>query len=168
MSGVRLWLSRVAGFILGRGADRDLNDELQFHLEMTEQQLRKSGMQPNAAQREARLRLGGLTQIGEAYADQRTLPRLESWIQDTKFGIRMLMRSPGFAVAVLLTLGLGIGANTAIFSIVHAVLLRPLHSANPTGSLSSAIVQTTEAPTIWDLRRFVISENETGRSRRWR
>ena len=131
MSRLRVWLVRVVGFIRGRGANRDLDDELQFHLEMTEQQLRRSGMPAGEARRAARLRLGGVTQISEAYAEQRTLPRLESWIKDTRFAVRMLIRSPGFAVAALLTLGLGIGANTAIFSIVHAVLLRPLPFSEP-------------------------------------
>src|SRR5262245_22778572 len=114
MSQLREWCARVAGFIRRRDAEPDLDDELRFHLAMTEEQLRKSGMRPADAAREARVRLGGLTQISEAYADQRSLPRLESWVQDAKFGIRMLLRSPGFAVAALLTLGLGIGANTAI------------------------------------------------------
>jgi putative ABC transport system permease protein len=131
MSELRLWLSRVAGFLGIRRAKRDLEDEMKFHLEMTEQELRRRGMRPDDARREARLMLGGVTQISEAYAEQRTLPRLESWIQDTRLAVRMLMRSPGFALAALLTLGLGIGANTAIFSIVHAVLFRPLPFAEP-------------------------------------
>ena len=89
MSRLRVWLLRAAGFIRGRGANRDLDDELQFHLDMMEEQLRRSGLPPDEARREARLRLGGVTQVRETYADQRTLPRLESWIQDTRFAVRM-------------------------------------------------------------------------------
>ena len=86
---------------------------------------------PNKPRREARLRIGGASQVAEVYADQRSLPWIETFARDLRFGARMLVRAPGFTLAALFTLTLGIGANTAIFTIVDAVLLRPLPYSEP-------------------------------------
>jgi len=126
MRHVREALARIAGVFSRAHVDDDLRDELQAHLAMEIGENLRRGMDPHEAQRQALLRSGGLTQAVEAVRGQRGLPFLESLLADIRYALRALWRTPTYTGVVVITLGLGIGANTAIFSVIRGVLLKPL------------------------------------------
>jgi len=107
--------------------DSQAEDELRFHLEMAELDALRKGQDV----REARLRAGGIAQAAEAVRDQRTIGWLSDFLRDSRHGIRMLRRSPLFTIAAIVSLALGIGANTAIFSLIDTVMLRSMPVREP-------------------------------------
>jgi predicted permease len=111
--------------------DEEVYDELRFHLEQQTEKYLRAGMNPEQARRQARMEFGGLAQVQEGCREAHGVTFLETLLQDLRFGIRMLRNAPGFTMVVVLTLGLGIGATTSIFTLVNAVMLRSLPVRDP-------------------------------------
>jgi predicted permease len=125
LSRLRTFGSRIRGFFSARRLDADFQQELAAHLSLLEEENLRRGLPPGEARRQARLQLGAEVPLRETHHDLRGLPWLDSLLQDFRFGLRMLRKKPSLAVVSIASLALGIGATTAILSVMYGVLLKP-------------------------------------------
>jgi predicted permease len=131
MATLREWVTRLWGTLRPSGRDAELEAELRLHLDLAAEDERRRANGSDGAGRTAAIRSGSMAQAMEAVRDQRGLPWLHDMARDLRYGLRALRRNPLFASVAVLTLALGIGANTAIFSMADAVLLRTLPVSKP-------------------------------------
>ncbi len=131
MRAAHRFLSLLRNLFRKEHLERELDEELHCHLEMLAEEKVAAGLPPEEARREARIELGGVDQVKEAVREVRVGTRLETAWQDVRYAVRRLAGNPGFAAVSILTLALGIGANSAIFSVLDAALIAPLPYPDP-------------------------------------
>src|SRR3954452_24342463 len=133
MKALRRFFARLVTSTMGRRDDERLREEVEEHLALQTAENIRAGLSPLEARRQAVLKFGAVEAIREGYRDQRGLPLIETLISDMRYVLRRLRKAPAFTVTAILTLALGIGATTSIFTLVYAVLLKSLAVANPSG-----------------------------------
>jgi putative ABC transport system permease protein len=155
MRRLRAWSHRTFGLFATQRAERELTAELESHVQLHMDDNLRAGMTPEEARRQAIIALGGVESTKEAYRDRHGLPAIDSLFRDLRHGARTLRKNPGFLLAALVILGLGVGVNSAIFTVVNAVILRPLPFAD-----ADRIVRLWHTPpqsTFPGMRTFALS-----------
>jgi predicted permease len=129
---LRRFLIRLSNFATRQSADQRLQEEIAEHLAFQTEENLRAGMPPAEARRQAALKFGAAEAIRERHHDEQSLPLIENLLFDLRYAVRILLRSPGFSFIAIATMALGVGATTAIYSVIDATLLHPLPYPNPT------------------------------------
>src|ERR1700726_2941819 len=125
MPRLRAWFSRLIGLFQKNKRDTEMAEEIKQHVDLLTERNIASGMLPHEARNAALRQFGGVEQVKEVAREQRVWRWVDEFVQDIRFGCRMLLRGPGFSLLAILCLTLGIGANAAVFSWIEGILLRP-------------------------------------------
>jgi predicted permease len=131
MKFLRRLMIRLSNFVTSQSADQRLQEEIAEHLAFQTEENVRAGMPPAEARRQAALKLGSAEAIREHHHAEQSLPLIENLLFDLRYAVRMLVRSPGFSFIAIATMALGVGATTAIYSVIDATLLHPLPYPNP-------------------------------------
>jgi putative ABC transport system permease protein len=164
MISVRRVFKRLLALLRNERMDRELENEILIHLELAERDAIARGLSPEEARRAARLGFGGIERIKEEDRDERSFRWIETWLRDLRYGLASLWRAPGFTAVVVSVLAIGIGANVAMFSVLDAVLLKPLPFPQPDRIVrvweapQPGAVNATSAPDFLDWKRLASNE----------
>ena len=144
-------LARVAALFTGRQLDRDLDDEVALHIQLRAEALERTGLTPDAALRAARMEFRGVTQLRESHRETRGVPWLEAIVRDLRLAVRTLRRDAGFTTFALLVTGLGLGGTATVYSLVNALILRPLPLADA-GRLAWIGNRSDDGAALWHIQ----------------
>ncbi|MGH9201397.1 MAG: ABC transporter permease, partial [Vicinamibacterales bacterium] len=137
---------RLRAVLRARAVKHERDEEIAFHQSLTEQQQRRDGADGRGARFRAKREFGNETLVKEEIRHMSALRWIDTMAQDLRYGVRTLLRSPVFTIVAVLSLALGIGANTAIFGVLHALMLRPLSVPNPEELVALPHVSREEGP----------------------